>query len=225
MIVNTTCPVTPGEAVDESITVEYEGRSLAFCCQRCRQKFIADPERYAANLPADGHDHDGHAAPTAAGEGEHEVHDHAAHREKTSLAGALHPVAVHFPIALVFALLLAEIVGGRKPSPTAAGAARFLRVIAPLSALVAVVLGFAAGGMNGLFEAPDSTLQFHRLAGLAAFVLITAACLAGHRWNAPARRGRRPVYLALLVAATFVTAYAGHLGGKLVFGDDYLILF
>lgn len=42
-----------GMRVDEvtaSVFAEYEGRNLAFCSQRCLERFQADPERYAAKL-------------------------------------------------------------------------------------------------------------------------------------------------------------------------------
>ncbi|MCO6437625.1 MAG: YHS domain-containing protein [Phycisphaerae bacterium] len=38
------------EKVDPSITTTYRGQTIAFCCERCLQKFNANPERYAARL-------------------------------------------------------------------------------------------------------------------------------------------------------------------------------
>jgi hypothetical protein len=49
--VNAECPVMLGKPVDAAIVVEHEGRRIAFCCERCRSKFLADPSKYLKNLP------------------------------------------------------------------------------------------------------------------------------------------------------------------------------
>ncbi|GAB4295832.1 MAG: hypothetical protein Kow0098_18520 [Ignavibacteriaceae bacterium] len=43
--VNSMCLVS-GEEVDPEITVEYEGKTYAFCCNNCLKKFNKDPEKY-----------------------------------------------------------------------------------------------------------------------------------------------------------------------------------
>lgn len=48
--VNTLCVVHPEDAVDPTVTAEYEGKLIGFCCVDCRDKFDLDPERYAARL-------------------------------------------------------------------------------------------------------------------------------------------------------------------------------
>ncbi|MEZ5965416.1 MAG: c-type cytochrome domain-containing protein [Planctomycetota bacterium] len=50
-VANSKCPVS-GEAVDASVTVVHDGRTIAFCCTKCRAKFVADPAKFAPNLPA-----------------------------------------------------------------------------------------------------------------------------------------------------------------------------
>ncbi len=49
--INKRCPVMTEEEVDPKITASYQGRTVAFCCDRCRAKFKADPEKYAGRLP------------------------------------------------------------------------------------------------------------------------------------------------------------------------------
>lgn len=44
------CPVT-GAAASPAHTVEFEGRTVAFCCPECKKKFLANPEAYRAKLP------------------------------------------------------------------------------------------------------------------------------------------------------------------------------
>jgi YHS domain-containing protein len=47
----TTCPVMDGNPIDKNVFVEYKGKKVYFCCNECKAKFEADPERYIANLP------------------------------------------------------------------------------------------------------------------------------------------------------------------------------
>jgi YHS domain-containing protein len=42
--------VHPEDAVDPTVTAEYEGKLIGFCCEDCRDKFDLDPEKYAARL-------------------------------------------------------------------------------------------------------------------------------------------------------------------------------
>jgi YHS domain-containing protein len=46
----TTCPVMGGP-IDKSISVEYKGKKVYFCCNGCVATFQADPEKYVAKLP------------------------------------------------------------------------------------------------------------------------------------------------------------------------------
>ena len=47
---NTKCPVS-GDAIDpKSKTVEYQGKTIAFCCDNCVEPFNKNPEKYAKNL-------------------------------------------------------------------------------------------------------------------------------------------------------------------------------
>jgi YHS domain-containing protein len=51
---NKFCPVM-GEAVKAKVkTVEYQGKTIGFCCKGCIKKFNANPEKYMKNLSPDG---------------------------------------------------------------------------------------------------------------------------------------------------------------------------
>ncbi len=51
-ITQTKCPTCGGEGIDRTVFVEYKGRKVYFCCKHCVEPFQKDPEKYAANLPA-----------------------------------------------------------------------------------------------------------------------------------------------------------------------------
>ena len=46
---NTVCPVS-GDDADKSITTDYKGRKVAFCCEDCLKDFEKNPAKYAAKL-------------------------------------------------------------------------------------------------------------------------------------------------------------------------------
>ena len=41
---NEKCPLMTGEDVDSEQLVEYEGKTVLFCCQECRKRFNANPK-------------------------------------------------------------------------------------------------------------------------------------------------------------------------------------
>jgi YHS domain-containing protein len=47
--VNTTCPVGARPSRTD-ITSTYQGKEVAFCCNKCKAKFDADPKKYAGNI-------------------------------------------------------------------------------------------------------------------------------------------------------------------------------
>jgi YHS domain-containing protein len=49
-----TCPVS-GEKLGEMgppVSIDYQGKKVAFCCDSCITKFQKDPAKYLAKLPA-----------------------------------------------------------------------------------------------------------------------------------------------------------------------------
>ena len=47
----TTCPLMAGKPINKNIYAEYKGKKVYFCCQGCKPKFEANPEKYIAKLP------------------------------------------------------------------------------------------------------------------------------------------------------------------------------
>ena len=51
--VNKKCPVS-GEDVDaKGKTVQYKGKTVGFCCDKCLAKFAREPQKYAAKVTPD----------------------------------------------------------------------------------------------------------------------------------------------------------------------------
>jgi len=49
-IVQTICPVMEAP-INKNIFTEYQGKKVYFCCPECKEKFIADPQKYLPKLP------------------------------------------------------------------------------------------------------------------------------------------------------------------------------
>jgi len=50
-IEQTMCPIMDGNKIDKNVFVEYKGKKVYFCCPGCKEKFLAEPEKYTAELP------------------------------------------------------------------------------------------------------------------------------------------------------------------------------
>ncbi len=250
---NLMCPVMPDEPVDPEISVDHEGTRVWLCCGRCRKKFLEDPTPFLANVPQlapdagsghahddDGHgDHDGNGGGSAhahgddahgndhGGTGHDHATDHGDHPHGPArlvrFLGKLHPIAIHFPIALVLVAALAELlVLVRGPRPLAEATARVNIAAGAAGAVVAAGLGWAAGAFARYPGELASVLGWHRWLGTGSAIVIVAAAVLSEL----ARRREDPKLLlgyraALLVAALLLGA-TGFYGGSLVFGPDHL---
>jgi uncharacterized membrane protein len=135
-----------------------------------------------------------------------------------AFAGRLHPLLIHFPIALGIAALVAEAAS------IAWGNERWRLVgvtnirAAAMFAVVSVLAGWTLAGGEGVDASP--LLEWHRWIGTmaAAATLVAAAASAGIDRS----MSRHTAYRLALVAAGALMAVAGHLGGVLVWGADFL---
>lgn len=44
--VNTKCPVKTENEAKASVTTKHDGKEVGFCCNGCKKKFEAEPEKY-----------------------------------------------------------------------------------------------------------------------------------------------------------------------------------
>lgn len=131
-------------------------------------------------------------------------------------AGALHSVAVHFPIALILAAALAQTLGLITGRVGYADIVRFLIWTAAFGGLAAGLLGWAHAGPIASTE--DGIMSIHRWLGtgltLGLFFVAGAA-----EWK---HRSGQPVAVmsltVLLFGAAAAVAINGFLGGSLAHG-------
>lgn len=133
---------------------------------------------------------------------------------------ALHPVLVHFPIALFTVALAADVLGRVRASATASVLGFWCLVLAVLGGAGAVVAGIADRYRADLAEATHGFVHLHRDIGLV--LLAALGLLAVWRWRirrraAAADRVGWP-YLLSAAAIFALLAFQGWFGGQLVYG-------
>jgi uncharacterized membrane protein len=136
-----------------------------------------------------------------------------------TLIGHLHPLLVHFPIALVIVASVAEAAATvSKDSRWRILAIGNLRAGAAF-ALIAVGAGWYLA--SGIWSDAAPLLEWHGWLGtIAAFVTLAAAFAAPGARTQSARN--LTTYRAGLLVAGVVMAVAAHLGATLVWGAEFL---
>ncbi len=127
--------------------------------------------------------------------------------------GRLHPVLVHLPIAALLLAALAEflvLVRGERWKPATA----FLVAAGSLGAVMAIVSGVNLEGSQD-----PTMLERHELLGWLTLAgsLTASGMLIAMRW-VPLRRW--PLFAVLVITAGLV-AWTGHVGGAMVWGEDW----
>ena len=136
-----------------------------------------------------------------------------------ALLARFHPLLVHFPIALVIVAAAAEagavLTGNQR---WRALAMTNLCAGAPF-AVISAVAGWRLASTLGLD--PTSILAWHRWLGAAGAGVTVVAALVTLVARRESSRGVWTYRIALVCAASLVAA-AGHFGGLLVWGADFL---
>ncbi len=135
--------------------------------------------------------------------------------------GLLHPLVVHFPIALLSVLALSECFRFSQPSTPRRDHRYGGLIIVVLSSLASIAFGLInATHSAGQHEA--ELLDDHRIAGYAAGLLSCIALFLLGRAIAGAPVIYLRLYQVVLFCAVLVVSICGHLGGELVYGKGYL---
>ena len=137
-----------------------------------------------------------------------------------AIIARLHPLVVHFPIALVMVAATAELLA------IATGDRRY-RTVAVINlragavfAFLAVIAGWWLASAPGIEATP--LLEWHRWLGAAAAIVTAAATFA--TFQGERQPSRLVAYRIALFCAASLVAIAGHSGGLLVWGADFLHL-
>jgi len=126
--------------------------------------------------------------------------------------GRLHPLLVHLPIGMIVALAFLEMAARLPRFKNAAASAGFILLLATPLAVVTAGCGWLLS-LAGGYDA--QLLAWHKWLGTATAVGCVVAGI--FFW-----RGKIITYRVSLFATAGVLLAAGHLGGSLTHGSDYL---
>ena len=218
-VMNTTCPVMPLEEVNaESEEVTFRGKKIRLCCDKCVQKFQADPERYLDRLPQFAPGTDEIAAKVESSQPPPRPAPDGLWRT----IGKLHVLVIHFPIALILVAAVLEALSMLKRRVPYGPEMRPLMIIAGLSSIAAVASGLVHADHETLAPSLEKVLFWHRVLGIATAVLASGAAILGEVSRRSEGSRMRLWYRLVLLAAAVTVALTGHDGGAMVFGQNYL---
>lgn len=137
-------------------------------------------------------------------------------------SGRLHPLLVHFPIALLIVAFLLEVVFGRSRRPGSVQSVLVVQTFGALGAAVAAGAGWMLALQHNASGARAEALELHRWAGVVTAAVALLALLVGLAVRKRQGGGGVALFRWLLFLGAGGVGAAGHLGAGLVWGDSYL---
>ena len=126
----------------------------------------------------------------------------------------IHPLVVHFPIALWLTGAFFDLLAWRRRDPFFSGAARWLVGLGLLGAAVSIALGWSDLLAQEAQGVGTALLDRHRVHSLFAYgAALCALANLGWRWRTD-NRISGPL-LALSLLAALLVAVAGYLGAEM----------
>ena len=136
--------------------------------------------------------------------------------ELAQFIGRLHPLAVHFPIALILLVPILELAGYSQRFSYLRLSAGFVLGFAALAATAAAVLGWCLARSGG-YSGP--LLTQHMWGGIS----LAAVCWLCWLLRVSAgERGPGLVYASALALGVGLVAWTGYRGGQLSLGEEHL---
>lgn len=132
--------------------------------------------------------------------------------------GRLHPLIVHFPIALLIIASFLELLSLKKKTQMRA-AIDVLLVIGALSAIAAAIFGLLLKSQD---DYGGSTLTIHQWSGIATAILSAATVWLHRRVTHGYSARTIKAYRTLLLFTVLSVSIAGHYGASLTHGSDFL---
>jgi plastocyanin len=206
-------PIAPGGSYRHTFTVPgtYKYICVPHAASGMAGEVIIQP-RHAASPrpPAESPEQPRHDTETAGG-------------QPSGLAGKVirwlgkfHPAAANFPIALLVAAAVGEILLAATGRPAFDAASRFCLWFGALAAVLTGTLGWFRGGFRA--ADPSWVMTVHRWLGTSTDVLAVVALVAGEACRRPGRQRARRWFRVLLVVVALMVLAAGFFGGALLYG-------
>lgn len=130
--------------------------------------------------------------------------------------GRFHPLIVHFPIALLVVASTMEVLSRLPKLTKLSSGLVFVLLLGTGTAFISVIMGLLIANDRGY---DDETLFWHKWSGIS--ILVISLVLSLVVLNVV--RVSSNIRTFLFVALFLVVALAGHLGGTLTHGENYLV--
>lgn len=129
----------------------------------------------------------------------------------------LHPLVVHFPIALLLSSVLLYWAGLIWPGKGLDKAAWYTLLLGLAGAAVAVVSGLLAARGVPADSPAMATLTTHRLLGIATLVVFGLQAICAWRSKGVYSRGKRVLHTVIQIIGIGLIVATGYYGGELVY--------
>lgn len=134
--------------------------------------------------------------------------------------GRLHPIIVHFPIVLILCTMAFEWLFGSFKGPIGVSILGMLYHWSLYSAIAAVIAGYflySSGDYGG------DLIKYHFWSGVTVAVLLVWCLHTRKRYTLTHRWRWRQLSRTLLFLAGIIVAFAGHQGGALTHGPEFVM--
>jgi len=130
----------------------------------------------------------------------------------------LHPILIHFPIALITIGVLFELIGRLRAHETWRTVGKWNLYAGTIALGLAVASGLLAASIVSHSEEAHEIMERHEQVGITLLILFSGL----GAWRLLAERGggafgRSGIFLALLIAGNLLLGYGAYLGGRLVY--------
>ena len=133
--------------------------------------------------------------------------------------GRLHPLTVHLPIGFLLLAVMVEGAALWRPLLRLRHAVPFVLVLGAASAVIAVLAGYLLAATGG-YDGP--TVLWHKRLGIGVALAAVSAVALWHSHRLRPSRPLRVAYTGSLLASAALLMAAGHLGGNLSRGPEFL---
>ena len=133
--------------------------------------------------------------------------------------GRFHPIILHLPIGALMVLLLMEIINKFRPKLNLDAACKILLWFSVLSIIPTITLGFLLAS-SGSYD--DELLNFHKWLGWFTALICVWLVVIRQKKSRQSNTGQSRFYYFFLSINVALLSLAGHYGGYLTHGEDYL---
>jgi uncharacterized membrane protein len=129
----------------------------------------------------------------------------------------IHPLLVHFPIALAFVILAMDLIGVLFKRPSFIDAGTKVSVFAALGAAAAVISGLIAEESVSVPDIAHDLFETHEALGFAFLGVIIVAAIFRLAMGKKLRERLTWIAVTLSFVASAIVGVGGYIGGELVF--------